>query len=165
MISLAIIYSSCTYSMYYDFVYQANREDQESDVGVNNAVAEGSSASSGDVDDSFDGKETDKESKKKKNRCAVCRKKVGLTGKCHVRCVDSMHNNLKTRANFNLLLTDDECFQVSSAVVEDCFALCIGTATNTIANLITKKWALKKFGATIQLLLVKKCKKFELFSV
>lgn len=42
------------------------------------AVAEGS-VSSGDADD-FDGKETDKETKKKKNRCAVCRKKVGLTG-------------------------------------------------------------------------------------
>lgn len=63
-------------------MYQANREDQESEVGVSSAVAEGSLASSGDVDDSFDGKETDKESKKKKNRCAVCRKKVGLTGKC-----------------------------------------------------------------------------------
>lgn len=36
--------------------------------------------SSGDTDECFDGKETDKESKKKKNRCAVCRKKVGLTG-------------------------------------------------------------------------------------
>ncbi|XP_067211098.1 AN1-type zinc finger protein 6 isoform X1 [Linepithema humile] len=61
-------------------VNQVNREDQESEVSVSSAVAEGSSASSGDVDDSFDGKETDKESKKKKNRCAVCRKKVGLTG-------------------------------------------------------------------------------------
>lgn len=60
---------------------QVNREDQESEVGVSSAAAEGSLASSGDVDDSFDGKETDKESKKKKNRCAVCRKKVGLTGK------------------------------------------------------------------------------------
>nr|XP_012225580.1 PREDICTED: AN1-type zinc finger protein 6 isoform X1 [Linepithema humile]XP_012225581.1 PREDICTED: AN1-type zinc finger protein 6 isoform X1 [Linepithema humile]XP_012225582.1 PREDICTED: AN1-type zinc finger protein 6 isoform X1 [Linepithema humile]XP_012225583.1 PREDICTED: AN1-type zinc finger protein 6 isoform X1 [Linepithema humile]XP_012225584.1 PREDICTED: AN1-type zinc finger protein 6 isoform X1 [Linepithema humile] len=59
---------------------KVNREDQESEVSVSSAVAEGSSASSGDVDDSFDGKETDKESKKKKNRCAVCRKKVGLTG-------------------------------------------------------------------------------------
>ncbi|XP_020297166.1 AN1-type zinc finger protein 6 isoform X2 [Pseudomyrmex gracilis] len=59
---------------------EVNREDQESEVGVSSAVAETSSASSGDVDDSFDGKETDKESKKKKNRCAVCRKKVGLTG-------------------------------------------------------------------------------------
>ncbi|EGI68194.1 PREDICTED: AN1-type zinc finger protein 5 [Acromyrmex echinatior] len=59
---------------------EVNREDPESEVGVSSAVAEGSSASSGDVDDSFDGKETDKESKKKKNRCAVCRKKVGLTG-------------------------------------------------------------------------------------
>lgn len=68
--------------MYYISVNQVNREDQESEVGVSSAVAEGSSASSGDVDDSFDGKETDKESKKKKNRCAVCRKKVGLTGKC-----------------------------------------------------------------------------------
>lgn len=40
--------------------------------------------SSGDVDDSFDGKDSDKEGKKKKNRCAVCRKKVGLTGACHI---------------------------------------------------------------------------------
>ena len=61
-------------------MYQINREDQESEVGVSSgAVAEGS-VSSGDADDCFDGKETDKESKKKKNRCAVCRKKVGLTG-------------------------------------------------------------------------------------
>jgi len=52
-----------------------------------------------------------------------------------------------------------------SAVVEDYSAPCIDTVTSTIANSITKKWALKKFGATIQLLLVKKCKKFELFSV
>ncbi|KAF3428592.1 hypothetical protein E2986_12744 [Frieseomelitta varia] len=59
---------------------EINREDQESEVGVSSgAVAEGS-VSSGDADDCFDGKETDKESKKKKNRCAVCRKKVGLTG-------------------------------------------------------------------------------------
>lgn len=43
-----------------------------------------SSVSSGDVDDSFDGKDSDKEGKKKKNRCAVCRKKVGLTGACHI---------------------------------------------------------------------------------
>lgn len=56
-------------------------------------------------------------------------------------------------------------FQDLSVVVEDYFAPCIDTVTSTIANSITKKWALKKFGATIQLLLVKKCKKFELFSV
>lgn len=85
------------------------------------------------------------------------------------RYYNSMHNALilkispvKKILNFS---DKDEFFQVSSAVVEDCFALCIGTVTNTIANSITKKWALKKFGATIQLLLVKKCKKFELFSV
>lgn len=63
----------------------------------------------------------------------------------------------------NFLMTVN--FQDLSAVVEDYFALCIDTVTSMIANLITKKWALKKFGATIQLLLVKKCKKFELFSV
>lgn len=77
--------------MCYTFVNQVNREDQESEVGVSNAVAETSSASSGDVDDSFDGKETDKESKKKKNRCAVCRKKVGLTGK-RIYLYDNMEN-------------------------------------------------------------------------
>lgn len=58
---------------------EVSREDQDSEVGVNVTVAEGS-VSSGDTDECFDGKETDKESKKKKNRCAVCRKKVGLTG-------------------------------------------------------------------------------------
>lgn len=57
-----------------------NRDDQETDIGISGAAAEGTS-NSGDVDDCFDGKETDKESKKKKNRCVVCRKKVGLTGK------------------------------------------------------------------------------------
>ena len=58
---------------------QISREDQEDEIGVSSGVAEGS-ISSGDVDDCFDGKETDKDSKKKKNRCAICRKKVGLTG-------------------------------------------------------------------------------------
>jgi len=33
------------------------------------------------ISDDNDDKEGDKDSKKKKNRCAVCRKKVGLTGK------------------------------------------------------------------------------------
>lgn len=64
------------------FVNQVSREDQESEVGVSSAAAEGS-VSNCEADDSFDGKETDKESKKKKNRCAVCRKKVGLTGKSY----------------------------------------------------------------------------------
>ena len=63
---------------------QVSRDDTEAasayDVGVSDGAAEGS-LSSGDADDCFDGKETDKESKKKKNRCALCRKKVGLTGK------------------------------------------------------------------------------------
>jgi len=53
-------------------------EHQEGEVGASTASAEGSVSC--DADDSFDSKETDKESKKKKNRCAVCRKKVGLTG-------------------------------------------------------------------------------------
>lgn len=59
---------------------QVSRDEQESEVGNSSAAAEGS-VSSGDVDDCFDGKETDKDFKKKKNRCAICRKKVGLTGK------------------------------------------------------------------------------------
>jgi hypothetical protein len=62
--------------------------DGEGAVGGGGGGGGGSSAessvSSGDVDDSFDGKDSDKEGKKKKNRCAVCRKKVGLTGACHV---------------------------------------------------------------------------------
>jgi len=53
--------------------------DGEGAVGGGGSSAE-SSVSSGDVDDSFEGKDSDKEGKKKKNRCAVCRKKVGLTG-------------------------------------------------------------------------------------
>jgi hypothetical protein len=62
--------------------------DGEGAVGGGGGRGGGSSAessvSSGDVDDSFDGKDSDKEGKKKKNRCAVCRKKVGLTGACHI---------------------------------------------------------------------------------
>lgn len=92
--------------MYFIFVNQVNREDQESEVGVSSAVAEGSSASSGDVDDSFDGKETDKESKKKKNRCAVCRKKVGLTGKCKKCKIQQISNLLwKLRISLTMILT------------------------------------------------------------
>ncbi|PSN41714.1 AN1-type zinc finger protein 6 [Blattella germanica] len=53
--------------------------DGEGAVGGGGSSAE-SSVSGGEVDDSFDGKDSDKEGKKKKNRCAVCRKKVGLTG-------------------------------------------------------------------------------------
>lgn len=40
----------------------------------------GGPSSVGDEQEDKDG--DDKDSKKKKNRCAVCRKKVGLTGKC-----------------------------------------------------------------------------------
>lgn len=58
---------------------EISRDDQEDEVANSSGATEGS-VSSGDVDDCFDGKETDKDSKKKKNRCAVCRKKVGLTG-------------------------------------------------------------------------------------
>lgn len=57
--------------------------DGEGAVGGGGSSAE-SSVSSGDVDDSFEGKDSDKEGKKKKNRCAVCRKKVGLTGAYHI---------------------------------------------------------------------------------
>jgi len=59
--------------------------DGEGAVGGGGSSAE-SSVSSGDVDDSFEGKDSDKEGKKKKNRCAVCRKKVGLTGACQTLC-------------------------------------------------------------------------------
>lgn len=39
-----------------------------------------SAAGSSSVSDDQDDKEADKDTKKKKNRCGVCRKKVGLTG-------------------------------------------------------------------------------------
>ncbi|XP_058806883.1 AN1-type zinc finger protein 5 [Phymastichus coffea] len=58
---------------------QVSRDDHESEVGNSSVTAEGS-VSSGDLEDCSDGKETDKDGKKKKNRCAICRKKVGLTG-------------------------------------------------------------------------------------
>ncbi|XP_034945088.1 AN1-type zinc finger protein 6 [Chelonus insularis] len=58
---------------------EVNRDEQEAEVGASSGAAEGS-VSSVDTDDCFDGKETDKEFKKKKNRCVICRKKVGLTG-------------------------------------------------------------------------------------
>ncbi|KAJ8675390.1 hypothetical protein QAD02_011176 [Eretmocerus hayati] len=58
---------------------EISRDDQDSEAANSSAAAEGS-ISSGDIDDSYDGKDGDKDSKKKKNRCALCRKKVGLTG-------------------------------------------------------------------------------------
>lgn len=39
------------------------------------------SGSSDTTTSGFDDKDSDKDAKKKKNRCATCRKKVGLTGK------------------------------------------------------------------------------------
>ncbi|GLG93858.1 AN1-type zinc finger protein 5 [Gryllus bimaculatus] len=51
--------------------------DAEGAVGGSSAE---NSVSSGDAEESFENKDSDKEAKKKKNRCAVCRKKVGLTG-------------------------------------------------------------------------------------
>nr|CAD7426648.1 unnamed protein product [Timema monikensis] len=56
---------------------QAQSPDGDGAAGGSSAE---SSVSSGDADDSFDGKDSDKDGKKKKNRCASCRKKVGLTG-------------------------------------------------------------------------------------
>ncbi|XP_063235327.1 AN1-type zinc finger protein 6 [Bacillus rossius redtenbacheri] len=56
-------------------------KDKNADLdGASAAAGAESSASSGEADDSFDSKDSDKETKKKKNRCATCRKKVGLTG-------------------------------------------------------------------------------------
>ncbi|XP_071444669.1 AN1-type zinc finger protein 6 isoform X1 [Hetaerina americana] len=60
-----------------DFDVDYSGGENEGAVGGSN---EGS-VSSGDADDTFDGKDNvDKDGKKKKNRCATCRKKVGLTG-------------------------------------------------------------------------------------
>uniref|UniRef100_A0A6M2DF93 Putative an1-type zinc finger protein 5 n=1 Tax=Xenopsylla cheopis TaxID=163159 RepID=A0A6M2DF93_XENCH len=42
--------------------------------------AEASSEALSDKPNSFDNKDSEKDSKKKKNRCTTCRKKVGLTG-------------------------------------------------------------------------------------
>lgn len=50
--------------------------NEESTASENVAATAGPSTSTNDQDD----KEGDKDAKKKKNRCAVCRKKVGLTG-------------------------------------------------------------------------------------
>uniref|UniRef100_A0A1B6E155 AN1-type domain-containing protein n=1 Tax=Clastoptera arizonana TaxID=38151 RepID=A0A1B6E155_9HEMI len=51
-----------------------------SDKDVDGEVAGSSSAeSNAELEDSIDSKD-DKDAKKKKNRCAMCRKKVGLTG-------------------------------------------------------------------------------------
>jgi hypothetical protein len=74
--------------LYMSVSFAFQNADGEGAVGGGGGGGGGSSAessvSSGDVDDSFDGKDSDKEGKKKKNRCAVCRKKVGLTGGCHI---------------------------------------------------------------------------------
>jgi hypothetical protein len=50
------------------------REDSNTESFVN----------SGDGGNIFDEKRSDNQDKKKRKRCAVCRKKVGLTGECHI---------------------------------------------------------------------------------
>lgn len=57
----------------------AKDKDSEGAAGGCSSSAD-NSVSSGDADESYDGKDSEKEAKKKKNRCATCRKKVGLTG-------------------------------------------------------------------------------------
>ena len=47
-----------------------------------------SGSSVNDPDDSFSDKDGDKDAKKKKNRCATCRKKVGLTGELFDKIFD-----------------------------------------------------------------------------
>ncbi|XP_018334035.1 AN1-type zinc finger protein 6 [Agrilus planipennis] len=53
--------------------------NKETDDGVQNQNEAAASGNS-DVDSNPGDKDGDKDAKKKKNRCAVCRKKVGLTG-------------------------------------------------------------------------------------
>ncbi|KAK4881690.1 hypothetical protein RN001_005009 [Aquatica leii] len=50
--------------------------EEDPSAACNNADSSGLA----DLDHSSNDKDEDKEAKKKKNRCAVCRKKVGLTG-------------------------------------------------------------------------------------
>lgn len=50
--------------------------DEDVNASCNNADTSGTT----DFDSSSNDKDDDKEAKKKKNRCAICRKKVGLTG-------------------------------------------------------------------------------------
>lgn len=62
-----------SFLMFHPIVKSLQKIDDE------DASCSGSSSNnSADGDD----KDGDKDSKKKKNRCATCRKKVGLTGKC-----------------------------------------------------------------------------------
>jgi hypothetical protein len=67
-----------------DLPIEAVDEGAASVAGSNSAeapaVTEALTANSPELDHSSDEKDADKDAKKKKNRCATCRKKVGLTG-------------------------------------------------------------------------------------
>uniref|UniRef100_T1E2B4 Putative zinc finger protein n=1 Tax=Psorophora albipes TaxID=869069 RepID=T1E2B4_9DIPT len=54
-----------------------NKDKIDEDSG---ADCSGSSSNNSTIADGSDDKDSDKDGKKKKNRCATCRKKVGLTG-------------------------------------------------------------------------------------
>lgn len=61
------------------FLLQKINEENTAKTSSEPAATAGPSTSTQPAEDDKD-KEDDKDSKKKKNRCAECRKKVGLTG-------------------------------------------------------------------------------------
>lgn len=61
------------------FCLQKINEESAAKTSTEAAAVAGPSTSSQTAEDDKD-KEEDKDAKKKKNRCAECRKKVGLTG-------------------------------------------------------------------------------------
>jgi hypothetical protein len=65
------------------FALQSAVGNDATGEGERVSKAEGS-VNSSDDGNKFDGKNSDYQWKKRKNRCAVCRKKVGLTGGCHI---------------------------------------------------------------------------------
>lgn len=81
---------------------------------------------------SFDSKDSDKDLKKKKNRCTTCRKKVGLTGNYH--CLVFIYYDYML-IFFILLIYE---LQVLNVDVVDYSVLFIDIVTSMIVDLTTE---------------------------
>lgn len=95
-------------------------------------------------------KDADKDAKKKKNRCATCRKKVGLTGMSQV---------VKMKRKFLIIII---FFYQGLNVVAGAFSvLSIDTAISTTVVSTIEKWGPKRSDVTIRQSSVKKSRKYE----
>ena len=124
------------------------------------AATSSSSLSSSVAEGDSDAAEAlDKDGKKKKNRCATCRKKVGLTGMQSSTRFFSHY--IMCKLLFVLKLVFWILEQVSNVVVEGSIVQCIDIQTNTSARLIIVNLEQRRSVETIRWWSGRKFKKSE----